>query len=382
MQTRAAVLWGIGQEWRVENIELHPPKAGEVLVKMAAAGLCHSDEHLVTGDMVISGPTRAVLGLDDPFPMIGGHEGAGVVIEVGPGVTSLRPGDHVAGSFVPSCGRCRWCVTGRSPLCDLGAQVMALGQITDGTSRHFCRGQALNTMAKLGTFSEHTVVAEQSLVKVDPDFPLPAVALVSCGVTTGWGSAVYRAGTSPGDTVVVVGIGGVGANALQGARLAGARHIVAVDPVEFKRTAAFEFGATHTAESMDEATTIVREITRGEMAERVIMTPGVMHGELLAGAISLTAKAGTCVITAAAPIEQMTAQVNLFELVMYNKEIKGVLFGSGNPRVDIPKLLELYRAGLLKLDELITRTYPLDKINDGYADMRAGRNIRGVLVFD
>ena len=382
MKTRAAVLWGIGQDWQVEEIELDPPKAGEVLVKMAAAGLCHSDEHMVTGDMALPNDVAIAIGMYPMFPVIGGHEGAGVVVEVGPGVTTVKPGDHVSASFIPSCGRCRYCSTGRQNLCDLGAAAFQKGQITDGTSRHHCRGEDLNLFAKLGTFSEHTVVAEASVIKVDDDLPLTAVALVSCGVATGWGSAVHRAEVKAGDTVVVVGIGGIGINAVQGAKMAGAKRVIAVDPIEFKREKAMEMGATHTAASMAEAIPMVNELTWGQMADKVIMTPGVLHGELMAEALTLTGKGGTCVVTAIAPMSQTTSSVNLFELAMWNKEIKGTIFGSGNPRFDIPNLLSMYRGGTLKLDELVTKTYTLDQINEGYVDMRDGKNIRGVITFE
>jgi len=381
MKTRAAILWGVGQDWSVEEIELDPPKEGEVLVEMKAAGLCHSDEHMVTGDMVAPEELRQLFELPDTFPLIGGHEGAGVVQEVGPGVTTLKPGDHVSASFIPSCGRCRYCSTGRQNLCDLGAGALNRGQILDNTSRHHARGQDIAIMAKLGTFSEYTVVNEKSLIKVDDDLPFAAVSLVSCGVATGWGSAVERAGTAPGDTVVVVGIGGIGMNAVQGAKMAGARHVIAVDPVEFKREKAMEFGATHTVPSIEEALPFVTQLTWGQMADRVIMTPGVMYGDLMAGALSLTGKGGTCVVTAVAPMTQTESSVNLFELAMWNKEIKGTIFGSLNPRRDIPNLLSMYREGQLKLDELVTRTYPLDDINAGYQDMRDGKNIRGVITF-
>jgi NDMA-dependent alcohol dehydrogenase len=381
MKTRAAILWGVGQDWSVEEIELDPPKQGEVLVEMKAAGLCHSDEHMVTGDMVVSDELRTMFELPETFPLIGGHEGAGIVKEVGPGVSTLKPDDHVSVSFIPSCGRCRYCSTGRQNLCDLGAGALNRGQILDNTSRHHARGEDLAIMAKLGTFSEHTVVSELSLIKVDDDLPLEAVSLVSCGVATGWGSAVERAGTAPGDVVVVVGIGGIGINAVQGAKMAGARHVIAVDPIEFKREKAMEFGATHTVASIDEALPFVTQLTWGQMADRVIMTPGVMYGDLMAGALSLTGKGGTCVVTAVAPMSQTESSVNLFELAMWQKEIKGTIFGSLNPRRDIPNLLSMYREGQLKLDELITRTYPLDDINAGYQDMRDGKNIRGVITF-
>jgi S-(hydroxymethyl)glutathione dehydrogenase/alcohol dehydrogenase len=201
-------------------------------------------------------------------------------------------------------------------------------------------------------------------------------------VATGWGSAVERAGTSPGDIVVVVGIGGIGSNAVQGAKMAGARYVIAVDPIEFKREKAMEFGATHTVASIEEAIPLVTQLSWGQMADRVIMTPGVMYGDLMAGAMTMTGKGGTCVVTAVAPMTQTESSINLFELAMFQKEIKGTIFGSLNPRRDIPNLLSMYRAGSLKLDELITRTYSLDEINNGYQDMRDGKNIRGVITFD
>ncbi len=380
MKTRAAVLWGQHQKWSIEEVTLEPPKAGEVLVNWKVAGLCHSDEHVVTGDMSISNEVAAMVGAPEMFPIIGGHEGAGIVVEVGPGVTDLAPGDHVSASFVPSCGRCRYCASGRQNLCDLGAGTMQLGMITDGTPRAFVNGQPMKVMAKVGSFAEHNVVAEASLVKVANDLPFPAVALVSCGVATGYGSAVKRAAVKPGDTVVVVGIGGIGINAVQGAKLAGARRIVAVDPIEFKRNTAMDMGATHVCASMAEAIPLVTQLTWGQMADQVIMTPDVLRGEMMTEAMTLTGKGATCVVTAISPMSSMDASINLFQLAMWEKEVKGTIFGSLNPRADIPMLLGLYRDGLLKLDELVTSTYTLDQINDGYQDLLDGKNIRGVII--
>jgi NDMA-dependent alcohol dehydrogenase len=381
MKTHAAVLFGRGQDWQIEEIDLDPPREQEVLVRWEAAGLCHSDEHLRGSDIGATEetkevPQQAVGGL---FPIVGGHEGGGVVLEVGPGVHSVQPGDHVAASFFPICGRCKMCITGHSNLCDMGAATFLPGQISDGTMRYHLKGDDLNVMAKVGTFAQHSVVHEASLVKVDRDLPLNVVALVSCGVTTGWGSAVYRAEVKPGETVVVVGVGGVGINAVQGAPMAGAKNIVAVDPVEFKQKAALDFGATHTASSIDEAIPLVRDLTRGEMADAVILVPSIMFGHLMAGALTLTGKGGTCVVTGVAPQAQTECSISLFELAMWQKEVRGVVFGAANPRFDIPNLLALYKAGQLKLDELITRSYPLDQINQGYQDMLDGVNIRGVL---
>lgn len=382
MQCRAAVLHGQGQQWQIEEITVDPPKAGEVLVKWKVAGMCHSDEHFVTGDMVPPAELLEMAGLPPFYPVIAGHEGAGVVVEVGPGVTSVQVGDHVSASFVPSCGRCRYCSTGRQNLCDAGAGTMQMGMITDGTPRHFLNGEPVLLMAKLGTFSEYACVAEASVIKVDPDLPLDAVALVSCGVATGWGSATKRAEVRPGDTVVVVGVGGIGINAVQGAAMAGAKRVIAVDPVEFKREKAMELGATHTFASMEEALPEVGAMTWGQMADKVIMTPGVLYGDMMQLGTALAGKGGTIVVTAIAPMTQTESSVNLFEIAMWNKEIKGTIFGSLNPRHDIPALLGLYREGQLKLDELITRRYTLDEINEGYEDMRQGKNIRGVIVYD
>lgn len=382
MRSRAALLHGLGQEWQIQDIEVDPPKAGEVVVEWKAAGLCHSDEHLITGDMVPPQEAWPLMGIEEFWPVIGGHEGAGVIADVGPGVTAVAVGDHVSASFVPSCGKCRYCSTGRQNLCDAGAGAFVKGMSTDGTSRHHLADGTVDPMlfAKLGTFSQFSCVSVDQVIAVDSDLPLEAVALVSCGVATGWGSATNRAAVATGDTVVVVGIGGIGINAVQGAAMAGARRVVAVDPIEFKREKAMEFGATQTFTSMEEALPAVMEMTEGMMADKVIMTPGVMYGDLMALGTQLAGKGGTIVVTGVAPMTQTESSVNLFELAMWNKEIKGTIFGSLNPRADIPKLLTLYRDGQLKLDELITNRYTLDEINIGYQAMRDGENIRGVVV--
>jgi NDMA-dependent alcohol dehydrogenase len=370
VKTKAAILWETNTPWSVEEIELDPPGPGEVLVKMAASGLCHSDEHLVTGDLPFA------------LPIIGGHEGAGVVLEVGAGVSWLSAGDHVVFGFIPSCGRCPSCSTGHQNLCDLGALMGGGKQITDGTSRHHAKGQDLSLMCILGTFSHHTVVNEASCIKIDDDVPLDRACLLGCGVVTGWGSAVYAAEVGPGDTVAVVGAGGIGSNAIQGARLAGAKRIIAIDPVEFKREKAMEFGATHTASSMAEALPLIQELTWGTMANKVIMTMGVGSGELIGEALALTAKRGRVVVTNIHPAMEYSASMSLLDLTLMEKQVVGSLFGSGNPRADIPKLIGLYREGQVDLDGLVTNTYTLDGVNDGYEAMRAGTSIRGVLKFD
>jgi len=369
--TRAAVLWGVGEEWKIEDVELDDPKANDVLVEVKAAGLCHSDEHAVTGDLPLA------------LPVIGGHEGAGVVLEVGPGVTSVAPGDHVSVSFIPSCGRCRWCSTGRQYLCDEGAKLFDIGMMSDGREAHKIKGggQAVGRFAQLGTFADKMLVSENSLVKVEKDLPFHAVALVSCGVATGFGSATERAGTIPGDNVAVIGVGGIGINAVQGAKIAGAKRVIAIDPVESKRERAMEFGATHTYSSVDEALLAVPDLTWGDMCDRVILTVGTVHGHMLDPALALTSKGGTLVVTGLAPMLESDAQMNLFMFAMANKEVKGTVFGSTNPRAQIPRLLSMYREGELKLDELVTNRYSLDEVNQGYEDMRNGTNLRGVIEF-
>jgi S-(hydroxymethyl)glutathione dehydrogenase/alcohol dehydrogenase len=371
MRTRAAVLFGPGQDWTIETVDLGDPVRHEVRVKLAASGLCHSDEHVVTGDAHF-----------EHFPLIGGHEGAGVVEAVGPGVETLAVGDRVVLSWIPSCGRCRPCVRGWQNLCENGAALMTGKALADGTSRIQLDGRPVTAFCLLGAFAEHVVVHEYSCVRIDPALPLDKAALVGCGVTTGWGSAVNAGEISAGDTVVVVGVGGIGMAAVQGARMAGASQIVAVDPVAWKRDAAKGFGATHGAADLAEALPLVTEITTGQMAAAVLLTPSLALGELIAPAMALAAKRGRVVVTAVAPTAQTQITCNLTDLTFMEKQLRGALYGSENPRTAIPRLLELYRRGDLQLDEMITNTYTLDQINQGYADLRSGKNIRGVILFN
>lgn len=368
MKTRAAVLWGLHQKWEVEELELDGPKAQEVLVKLTASGLCHSDDHLVTGDMPMN------------LPVVGGHEGAGVVTEIGPGVSEVEVGDHVVLSFIPACGRCRECARGRSNLCVYGAAIVAGPQL-DGTFRFHGRGHDIGQMCVLGTFSEYTVVPISSVVKVDNDIPLDKAALVGCGVTTGYGAAVRTGETRDGDTVVVMGVGGLGINAVQGAKIAGARYVIALDPVAYKRERSFEFGATHVAASIEEALALVADLTRGTMADVCVVTTDSGEGAYVAQGLSLVGKRGRVVMTAIPHPTDTTVDMSLFDLTLYEKQVRGCLFGSSNPRNDIYRLLDLYQADRLKLDELITREYTLDEVNQGYEDMHSGRNLRGIVRF-
>ncbi|MCV7220558.1 NDMA-dependent alcohol dehydrogenase [Mycolicibacterium elephantis] len=390
MKSRAAVLRGVGVDWEVTDVELDPPRAGEVLVKMAYAGICHSDEHFYTGDSVPSPDMEEMMrasGVPVPewFPMLGGHEGSGIVESVGPEVKALKPGDHVAISFLPACGSCRWCASGYTYICDVGADLYSKAMTTDGTCRRHVSGpdgdEDLMAMMQVGTFSEYVVASERSLVKINDWIPLEAASLVSCGVTTGFGSGSVAAGTEPGDTVVVVGVGGIGMNAVQGAKVAGAKHIVAVDPNEFKREIAPTFGATHTAVDAGAALELVKDITWGVMADRVVLTPGVVPPDLVLTAMLLLRKGGTCVLTGMAKVSDLMVPLSLPDMVSSCKTLKGVLYGEMNPRDAMPKLLSMYEAGTIKLDELITKQYKLDDINEAMKDLRAGNNIRGVIAF-
>lgn len=369
VKTTAAVLWEYGADWNVEEIELDPPREGEVLVSFEATGLCHSDEHVRVGD------------LPAPLPLIGGHEGAGVVQEVGPGVRDLKPGDHVVASFLPACGRCRWCARGRQNLCDQGAMTMT-GLQLDGTYRRRARDTEVGVMAGLGTFAELSTVSESSVVKIDEDIPLSRACLLGCGITTGWGSAVNTADVRPGDTVVVIGFGGIGSGAVQGARLAGAEHIVVVELVESKREKAIQLGATHFVTTMAEAVELVGQLTRGVMADSAILTVGLLQGPMINEALDLVSKGGAVVVTAIAAMTELTATLPLMFFTLFQKRLLGSLYGEANPRNDIHRLLSLYRDGKLLLDESVTHEYKLSEINQGYADMREGLNIRGVILHD
>jgi NDMA-dependent alcohol dehydrogenase len=369
MKTTAAILWELGTPWSVEEVELDDPQPGEVRVGLASSGLCHSDDHLVKGDLPAS------------LPVIGGHEGAGVVEEVGRDVTRLKPGDHVIMAFMPACGHCRWCASGESVLCDYGAVIMTGLPIADGKPRAHARGQGLRRVSLLGTFSPYTVIHQDSCVKIDQDIPLELASLVGCGVATGFGAAVNRAQVGPGDTVVVVGTGGVGSSAVQGARIAGAKNIVAVDPFPFRRQQAELLGATHSVASMAEAMPLVTELTRGVMADRTILTTSLATADLLKPLMLLTRKGGRACLTSTANPNIDRVDLVLVDLIFGQKEIVGNVYGGLNPHADLPRLLSLYQSGELKLAELVTKRYALEQVNEGYDDLLNGRIMRGMIVF-
>jgi NDMA-dependent alcohol dehydrogenase len=382
MKFRAAVCSGLNQPWKVEEIDVDPPSRGEVIVKMAYAGMCHSDEHLRNGDLERTAAELQAFGVDSIYPMVGGHEGAGVVTDIGPDVDSLAVGDHVAASFVPACGRCHWCASGRQHLCDSGATTLAGPMVGDGTWRHHFNGQKLNRMGQLGTFAESVIAHERSFIKIDPSVSLRAAALISCGIATGYGSAVDRGKVQAGEAVVVVGCGGVGSGAIQGAKIAGARVIIAVDPVPFKIERAQKIGATHGVSTMAEAGALLPDLTEGRMADVVVLTPGLLTGDMIGPAMELASKDGRVVATAIATHKNTDVTLSLFRLAMYNQTLIGSVFGSRSPRTQVPNLLRLYQTGQLDVDALISMEYSLDQVQDGYDDLEAGTIVRGVVNFD
>lgn len=369
MKTRAAVVYEPGKPMEIEELELDKPGPGEVLIRYTHAGLCHSDIHVAHGDF----PAY--------LPMVLGHEGAGVIEEVGPGVTRVAPGDRVVCSFIPNCGTCRYCASGQQSICDMGATILEGYLPGDRWPISGPRGR-YGAMCMLGTFSQYGVIHQNSAVKVDDDLPLDKAVLVGCGVPTGYGSAVNTAEVSPGDTVLVVGIGGIGINAVQGAALAGAKNVIAIDPLANKREKAMELGATHAFESCEAAMETITNLTRGQMADAAIMSAGLVTTEQTSAAFGALGKGGIMVLTGMNKLDEINVQLPGTIMSLYRKQVRGTLFGDCNPTTDIPKILGLYQSGDIKLDEIVTQTYTLDQINQGYDDLLAGKNIRGVVVHE
>jgi NDMA-dependent alcohol dehydrogenase len=370
MRTRAAVSYEPGKPLVIEDLEIDAPRAGEVLVRMAAVGLCHSDYHVMAGDRPVG-----------MRPMVLGHEGAGIVQAVGTGVTRIQPGDHVVLTFIPSCGRCRWCLSGMAHSCVLSAHI-AKGPQIDGTFRLRNKaGEPVGQFCLLGAFSQYAVVNQDSVCVIDKSYRLEVACLTGCGVVGGFGAAVNRARVRPGSSVLVIGVGGVGINVIQGARLSGATTIIAVDVFDQKLTWARAFGATHAIHANEtDVVARVMEITGGsgvDFAFEVISSP-----DTIGQAFAATAKMGVVVVLGLTPALVESLPISPLHLVLFQKTLMGSLYGTSNAHVEIPRLLSLYAQGQIKLDELVTRTYWLDEINQGYADMLAGKNIRGVLRFD
>ncbi len=365
---KAAALHDYGQPMTVEEVELADPKDTEVMVRIAASGVCHSDYVFVAGKPFF----------ESPRPIVLGHEGAGVVEKVGAAVTTVEPGDHVVLSWIYACAACRYCAIGRPNICDFGrGPVIGQGYLSDGTTRLSRGGVPYYHFLGISTMAEYTVCDEKSVVKVQPDVPLDKAALVGCAVMTGVGAVINTARPSPGESVAVFGAGGVGISVIQGAVLAGAYPIIAVDNRAAKLEGALRFGATHTVDASEvDAVEAVREITEvgADYTFEAIGNVDVMRQ-----AWDATAKGGTEVVIGGAA---MGDEVSLpaLDFPFTEKCIRGTGYGGARMSVDIPRLLSLYQAGRLNLDDMVTSTYTLDGVNDAFADLRAGKNLRGVLI--
>lgn len=366
IQSKAVVCRELNAPVVVETITVQKPQAGEVLVEMKACGVCHSDLSATNGTIAF------------PLPLILGHEGAGIVVEVGEGVTELAPGDHVLTSFVSMCGRCRYCQTGRPQLCDQGAKTLVT--LPGGALRtQDAAGKPLNIFSGCGSMSQYQTLHQDNLVKIDAEVPLDRAALIGCGVMTGFGAAANTARVEPGSRAVVFGAGGVGLSAIQGCVVCGASQVVAVDTSEAKLDFARQMGATHTIDASKEENVVkaLRKITEGGVDYAFEC---VGHGEIAEQAYGSLSKGGTAIIVGVAPLAHKTS-VRTASLTFEEKTLTGSYFGSARPRQDFPRLISLYKGGRLKLDELVTRTYSIDEAPQAFEDLAQGRNARGVIVF-
>lgn len=375
MKTKAAVLYEMGLPGpygdsiplHIEEMTLDAPGPGEVLVEVAAAGLCHSDLS------VLDGSRPRVM------PMVMGHEGSGIVREVGPNVSEFAPGDHVVFSFVPSCGRCVYCASGRAALCEKAAKANVAGTLLSG-ARRFTNGhgQACNHHLGVCAFSQNTVVAQESLVKIDPTVPLDRAALFGCAVLTGVGAVVNTARVEAGSAVAVFGMGGVGLSAVMGARAAGAYPIIAVDVLDDKLALARTVGASHTINaSTDNPVEAIREITKGG-AQYVFESVG--HERVLIQAYEATGRGGTTV-TIGLPHPSKQFSISAVSLVVEERTVKGSYMGSAVPRRDIPRYISLYQAGLLPVEKLLTHSLSLDEINGAFDRLAKAEAVRQIITF-
>ena len=363
---RAVICREINKPVVVENITVDSPKRGEVMVKLSACGVCHSDLSATNGTIAL------------PPPLILGHEGAGEVVEVGEGVGGLAVGDHVVASFIYMCGKCRFCSLGRPVLCV--EQGKALSTLPDGTLRtKDAQGKPLNIFSGCGVMAEYATMHVDNLVKIDPKIPLDRAALVGCAVTTGVGAVFNTARVTPGASVAVFGCGGVGLNVIQGAAIAGAERIVAIDTLESKLEMARKFGATDAllAKPGEDLTKPLKKLTAGG-ADYAFECVG--SGELAAAAYKAIGRGGMAVVVGVAKASDTTS-VRTMTLPFEEKTLTGSYFGSCVPRVDFPRMLGLYMKGRLKLDELITKRYSIGEAPQAFADLEAAKNARGVIVF-
>ena len=357
----------IGEPLQVLDVTLDPPRADEVQVRIAAAGVCHSDYSVMTGVM----PTR--------FPCVLGHEGSGVVEEVGPGVTHVRPGDRVVLSWVAQCGSCFYCRAGQPHLCALGGKINQNFRQPDGTTRLRHQGVEMQAFSALGALAERVVAPARAVVKMPDDAPLTAAALLGCAVMTGFGAVINTAAVSPGSAVAVFGVGGVGLNVVQAAALAGAAVVIAVDMSAARREHALTLGATHTLDAaLPDVAAAVRALTEGRGADYAFDAAG--RKESVETAYAVTRRGGTCVVIGIGSKKE-NVEVNAYFLPVLAKRLLGCWYGGADVHRDLPRLLEMSRQGRLKLDELVGRTYTLDEVNQAFTDLAQGTAGRGLVVF-
>ncbi len=367
MHIRAAVLNAPNTPFEIETLTLEAPRTGEVLVKLAACGVCHSDWHVATGD------TR------HPLPCVCGHEGAGVVEAIGPEVRGISIGDHVVLSWAPDCGHCFYCEHGQPNLCETFTGPIWAGTMLDGTPRlHHADGSPVFHYCGTAAFAEYTVVPQQSCVVIRRDVPLEVAAVVGCAVATGVGAALYTAGVRPGESVVVYGCGGVGLSTIQGAALCGAGVIIAVDPSPARRAIAIDMGATDALDATGSAIEQIRALTGGRGADHVFEAVGQPRVQEIA--LEAARPGGVLTLVGLSPMGTGTNLPGAV-IVRQEKTIKGSYYGSVHARRDFPLFLDLYMAGKLPLDRLVTQHYRLDQINEAFAAMLGGSGARGVITF-
>ena len=366
---RAAVLTGIGTPLEIrDDVEVEAPRAGEVKVKVAASGVCHSDLSIQNGTLM------------SPLPVVLGHEGAGEIVEVGEGVTGLAVGDHVVLSWVAQCGECFYCRRGERQLCEKGSIGAITGGMLDGTTRLSSRGGPLFQMAGTGTFSEYVVLPAIAAVKIDNDVDLRVAALIGCGVLTGVGAALNTSRIKEGDTVAVIGCGGVGLNVIQGARVAGAAEVIAVDTAPAKLDMAKTFGATGSVDaSGGNAVGRVMEATGQRGADVVFEVVGT--GPTIEQAVTMTRRGGQTVLVGVPRMDVMLNVPAFIGIVVAEKTISGCWYGSSDVSRDVPRIVSLWREGRLRLEELISREISLEGIDDAFQAMGSGEVARSVIVY-